>query len=409
MEVSSNKQVIIMKISSQEFKDSFYYIAPGKDFEPLIRFSNQCKYFFYANLYLNKDEVLDYISRYFKDNFFLELLEQRIYDDFDETTYFDLHPQYRHHLSQVGFLGAKNFSFYEQRFYPARNKKQWLIELKVLRKDLKRIMTLYYFTGEGLASYIALSHNGLFQPKILCTIETKVLEHNKSIMLKFFEQIGSSPEQWLRGLEGDLTIRGDSFYIGKGNHNDSLKVDPIFNTKGMDFGFHWDVEGSYLDMQNHNLKRPTTRLCKTIIKESYAKAISERKFKTYDRHAIVSGDIYDLVQQDPVTEKWVIVTKYFDKEKLKSSPNTQVFLWEEILQPSKRSPIYKCSLRQSLKKLAKTLNKVNQDKIPRRIYMVPFGMEDEGLILDNFLADFKGPELCVVVSRPLDLIDLRQF
>lgn len=396
------------KISSNEFKDSFYYIAPGKDFEPLLRFSNQCKYFFYANLYLEKNEVLDYINRYFKDNFFLELLDQKIYDDFDETTHFDLHPQYRQHLSQVGFLGAKNFSFYEQSFYPARNKKQWMIELKVFRKELKRTMTLFYFTGEGLASYIALSHNGLFQPKILCTIETKVLEHNKSIMLKFFEQIGSSPEQWVRGFEGEKDLLSDDFFIGEGNNNDSLKVDPVFNTKGMDFGFQWDVEGSYFDIQNHDLKRSTTRFCKSFIKESTANSITERKFKSYGRHSIVNGDIYDLVKQDSMSEKWVIVTKYFDIEQLKSLPNTKVFLWEEVLQPNKKTPIYKCALRQSLSKLVKTLGKLDLNAMPEKVYMVLFGIEDEGIILDKFLADFEGPALCIVVNRPLDLIDLRQ-
>lgn len=396
------------KISSKEFKDSFYYIAPGKDFEPLLRFSNQCKYFFYANLYLNKNEVLNYISRYFKDNFFLELLEQNVYDDFDETTYFDLHPQYRHHLSQTGFLGAKNFSLYQDSFYPARTESQWMIELKIVRKDLNRTMTLYYFTGEGLASYIALSHNGLFQPKILCTIETKVLEHNKTIMLKFFEQIGSSPEQWVRGLEGEKNIIGNDFYIGKGNHNDSLKVDPVFNTKGMDFGFQWDVEGSYLLGQNHNLNEPSTRLCKTFIKESTAKSILERKFKNYGFHSIVNGDIYDVVKQDPITQKWVIVTRHFDDEELKSSPNTSVLLWEDLLKPKRRSARNKPSLKQSLLRLEKTLDKINQGDIPQRIYMVLYGMEDEGVILENFLTGFKGPELCVVVKRPLDLIDLRK-
>lgn len=49
-------------IPKEEFKDSFYYIAGGFDFQPLYRFSHICTHFFYANLFYTKQEVLNSIK-----------------------------------------------------------------------------------------------------------------------------------------------------------------------------------------------------------------------------------------------------------------------------------------------------------------------------------------------------------
>ena len=402
MEISSNKQVTIMKISSQEFRDSFYYIAPGKDFEPLLRYSNQCSQFFYANLYMDKEEILGYVDRYFKNNFFLELLETTFYDDFDETTHFELHPQYGNHLNNIKFLGAASYRDYQNAFVSARKNKQWMIRLRILRKHVKMELVLYYFTGEGLASYIALSHNGLYQPKVLCTVETKLLEVRKEIMLRLFEQVGSSPEQWIRGFQGEQHFDG-SYYIPDDNKNNALKPDEVYNTIGMGLGFQWNTEGSYRN--EIDFGKQTTRLCKVFIKKQTAEQIASRPFRKFSNHRVLYGDLYKIAREDSDSEKWIIATNHFDLDRLGSIPNTRVLTWEKALQP-KGEEIYKCSLTQSLAKLEKLISKA-QGKIPGKIYFVPFGMEDEGEILADFLGSFAGPQLNVVVNHPLDLIDLR--
>jgi hypothetical protein len=81
-------------ITKELFKNAFYYIAPGFDFEPLCRFSNQVDSFLYVNLFLPKGQVLAKLRDHFRDNKFLELLEVMEFDNFDETRYFELHQNY---------------------------------------------------------------------------------------------------------------------------------------------------------------------------------------------------------------------------------------------------------------------------------------------------------------------------
>ena len=249
-----------MKITAEIFKNCLYYIGPGKDFEPLLRFSNQCKYFLYANLYQSKDEVLLYIDQYFQKNDYLQLEEIKVYDDFDELKYFELHPQYHNHLINAVFLNEFERRGYKETFYHALNDKQWMIRIQVLRKDVNRKLTLFYFTGEGLASYIALSQNGQYPPKILCTIQTGALEHPDGIMPKLFEHTRSSPEQWVRGFEGEYGLG-----LLLGWDNNTLTAEGEFNTVGMDFMFGWNAEGSFIHLNHSNYH--TARYCKNFATE----------------------------------------------------------------------------------------------------------------------------------------------
>jgi hypothetical protein len=394
-----------MIIAPQQFQNSFYYIAPGKDFEPLLRYSHQCKNFFFANLAMEKEVILDYIDRYFRDNFFLQLLEKEVYDGFDETTYFELHPQYRHHLSNVQFLGTDAYQEYLSAFSPELGKKQWMIRLKILRKDLNRELQLFYFTGEGLASYIALSHNGRYQPKVICTIETKVLERNHKIMINLFEQLGSAPEQWIRGFEGEKDVLGNGYYFQYSDNNPALQRDNVYNRIGMNFSFQWNVEGTY-GYTYEDLSRPTTRFSKAFIRQETSWQIESRLFRHFDNHRIMYGDFYDIAASDTDSVKWLIVTSNFDRERLKKIPFAKVITWELALQP-KGGPIKKASLKQSLAKLEKLLRNAGPES-PTKVFFVPFGLEDEGEILASFFNSFNGPQLNAVVNHPLDLVDLRE-
>jgi hypothetical protein len=391
-----------MTIAPQQFQNSFYYIAPGKDFEPLLRYSHQCKNFFFANLAMEKEEILDYIERYFRNNFCLQLLEKEVYDDFDETTYFELHSQYRHHLSNIQFLGTVAYQEYMAAFSPELGKKQWMIRLKILRKDLNREMQLFYFTGEGLASYIALSHNGRYQPKVICTIETKVLECNHRIMLNLFDQLGSAPEQWIRGFEGEM-ILGTSYPAQYSNP--ALQRDDVYNRIGMNFSFQWNVEGTYGNPYV-DFSHPTIRFTKAFIRQETARQIESRSYRNFGVHRVMYGDFYDIATHDTGSVKWLIVTSHFDLEKLGKIPSAKVITWEKVLQP-KGGPVKKPSMRQSLNKLGNLLRNAGPE-IPAKVFFVPFGLEDEGEMLASFFNSFSGPQLNAVVNHPLDLVDLRE-
>lgn len=386
-----------MKITHEQFQESFYYIAPGKDFEPLLRFSHECRCFLYANLLLTKADVLGYIERFFTENPFLELEKQTVCDDFDEITHFELHPDYRAHLKKGGqlFGGREGYSDYRNAFAPALKKEQWMIKLDFRNKRLNRPMALYYFTGEGLASYILLSQNGAYAPKVLATVQTGVLESKSDgTMSRLFELADKHPSQWIRGFE-----RSDLFRHGR-KYNDALDADPVFNTVGMDFAFKWNVEGSFVDGEYP--KSPSIRFCKSFITEQYAGENLARPFKDFGRNAVAYGDLYELAAKDDVSKTLVITTRHFDADRLRLSGGVNLLLWEDILKnlyPWKS----KFSLKQSLKELTALLKSTDAEKV----FFVPFGMEDEGELLAEFLSKEYRPRVIVVVNRPLDYRDLR--
>ena len=59
--------------------------------------------------------------------------------------------------------------------------------------ETSRPLRLIVFSGDGLASYIALGHDGEYAPKVLCTIQTGFLELPLGIMekLKSIQRCGS--------------------------------------------------------------------------------------------------------------------------------------------------------------------------------------------------------------------------
>lgn len=382
-----------MKITSKIFGQSFYYIGPGKDFEPLMRFSNQCRDFVYANLFIPKGEILEYIHDYFDDNPFLELVSIKVFNDFDETKYFELHPQYEEHLREAhSLLNQNEREIYNNIFVPAKKEKQWMIHVVIKRKNLNRKLNLYYFTAEGLASYIALSQNGKFPPKILCTIQTGVLERTdkNNLMDRFFKHTKSTPEQWIKGFE-------DTFYPLGIRDNSVLMPKGIFDKIGMDFSFNW-IAGFYgPDMKSEN------RYCKAFIKKSNASKIIKRPFKSFDKikNEIIYGDIYKLVAHFPQKKKLALITTHLNHDKLLNISRLEVKVWEHVL-----NTFGKISMKKSLNELK---NQFCNKGLYDIIYFIPFGLEDEGKILSNFLEKPYKESMIAVVNRPLDLVDLRKW
>jgi hypothetical protein len=112
---------------------------------------------------------------------------------------------------------------------------QFLIHFQVKRKSADKIVNLYFFTGEGIASYIVLSHNGKYAPKVLATIQTGIMEKPTGIMNNFYSnEQNAKPLLWLRGFEPD------TYFFGfRGPDNDAIENLGIFSEKVIDFRA-WD-------------------------------------------------------------------------------------------------------------------------------------------------------------------------
>jgi hypothetical protein len=407
-----------MKIQPQEFKDSFYYIAPGKDFEPLLRFSHLCKNYFFANLYLTKEEVLDYANRFFDEHCeFIEVMHCDMYDVFDETTFFELHPSYREHLRDIKFMGS-HYQGYKNAFKQAVGEPQWLIHYKLFRKGVNRELNLYYFTAEGLATYVALSHNGRYTPKVFCTIETKILERDNNIVTSLFQQLKSYPLCWIKGHEPYEYYTG-GYYESNHIYN-PLQPNEQYSVTATDFIFKWKAEGSFVRLE-FDLKKISNRFCKGFIRQETEEKLRKLSFRNFGSNGkIIRGNIIDVVDSlNVVNEQSIVVlTRNLFHLATKLPKNIKYLYWEDIMRYYDKDNFIakfadlgdgiehnKYSMLKSLDRLDQYLAKDNQSI--SKLFFIPFGLEDESIILENWLNNKKGATQFIgVVNRTLDCCDL---
>lgn len=390
LNIQHNKLPIIRK---ETFNNSLYYIAPGFDFEPLYRFSNICNHFFYANLYYTKQQVINHMNSDLKNSEFLEVVSINEHDDFDELTYFEMHQNYRQHLTNAftsfSEIEKKN---YIDSFVPAKKEKQWLLEIDIKRKGLNRIIKLYYFTGEGLASYIALSHNGLFPPKILCTIQTSILENANGLMSRFLKQTEKLPFLWVRGFEAQ-------YYKFTQEFNSALNKDELYPNIGMSFNFQWKVNASYTGHFNTDTIL-TNRYCKAYITDKTMELINNTPFKQYHKNKILQGEIQNLIPKTFDEKTLILIPSSLNKFMPETNKNLTISFWDEITDFTKI-----ISLSESLNFIEKVAEKRDYDSI----YFTVNGIEDEGILLDQFLDKKHRAKMFPVIKDLVDLYDLRYF
>jgi hypothetical protein len=376
------------------FSKSFFYIAPGLDFEPLIRFSHLTDTFIYVNLYLTKSEVKESITKYLEESDFLQTISIQEYDDFDETIYFELSKNYRNDLNKTfRVLNRSQRQEYENAFLPALAENQWMLEIDVLRKGLNRNIKLYYMTAEGLASYIALSHNGIFPPFILCTVQTKILEIPNGLMSQIFQHTKTHPKIWVRGVEEEI----EYFFT----HNQSTEVlknsDKLFNKIGSDFSFSWVAQGTYLN--NHNLNIKSKRYCKAFITDKYLNEIKRPKTIPINNNFIHTEGISSLSNKINKNSKILILTNNRLKQYVNSLvQNVNISYWDNLFQNYND----KISLQKSIDFLKSLDEKLEFDEI----HFTPYGLEDEGQLLLSFLKSKTHKIFHAYLYRPLDFIDI---
>lgn len=384
-----------MKISSTIFSKSFYYIAPGFDFEPLMRFSHLCDTFIYTNLYLSKEEVLKSIYKNLDDSEFLEIVSIKEYDDFDETKYFELQANYLSQLqSALASLNPKERRAYENAFVPALQERQWMLEVDLVRKGIGRKIKMFYMIAEGLASYIVLSQNGKFPPAVLCTIQTEVLEVPNGLMSKIFNLTGSHPQIWIRGCESDL-----NYIYDFSKSNPALQNhDKLFDVIGEDFQFEWLSQGSYLNFSD--LNKHTKRYCKAFITTPYFESIQNKSFESGNKNTLQKNGLEMLkINLEKDGRHLILIPSRLKDYLTEITEGVNISFWDQLFKNGDK----KISLQKSIEFMQELDRKLQFD----HIHFTPYGLEDEGILLASFLKSNTRATFNCYVYRPLDLLDIR--
>ncbi len=377
-------------LSFEKFPNSLYYIAPGFDFEPLWRMSHLCDTFFYANLYYTLDKVQTSIYNQLQNSKNVEIVSLEIDERFDETTHFDLHPNFRKHFKEASsLLSPTEQRGYINTFVPALHESQWMITVKLRRKSTDRIITLFYFTGEGLASYVALSKNGASAPRVICTIQSGILERPNGLMSRLLNSFEKKPLLWIRGFEETSD---------KWLYSDAFNEDNLYNHVGLDFIHEWIVPASYLGFYED---APSRRFCKGFITQQTFDENLQIPKVNVNNHVIHFNGIENIQwrnNNDHRSALFIFKNVYAPFETILDKCD-DVSFWEECLYPSFR--------KDSSKECIDFLRKIDSLNKYKEIHFIPFGMEDEGKLYQDFFNENHNAQFHMYLHRPMDFYDLK--
>jgi flavodoxin len=214
-------------------------------------------------------------------------------------------------------------------------------------------------------------------------------------MSKVFNHTQSSPFIWIKGFEPD-----DYYDVWEKNNALAYK-DDVFPCIGSDFSFSWDVPVTY-QRNKFNQHKQTIRHCKAFVKETDKVKLEKMPFRNYGKNQLIQNSIADITENLNEKDNVIILTSALNKKLLQNPVQlSKIKIWEEELEIANNK---KCSMKDSLH----LLEKLSAENIYTEIYFTPFGLEDEGILLDEFLDKEYAAKMNAVVYRPLDFINLKQ-
>jgi hypothetical protein len=377
-----------VKFSFQTDSTVCFYIGPGFDLEPLWRMSNLCDTFFYVNLFYSLEEVEKSIREQLAISKHLKLDSFEIDESFDEITHFDLDSNFQSHLRRAyTLLNQEEQNDYNANFTPALRKSQWCISIGLTRIGTGKKIKLFYFTGEGLASYVALSKNGRYAPRVLCTIQSGVLERPNGIMTRLLSSFPEKPLMWVRGFEKAFNFE---------DFSDAFSKDNLYSQIGMDFSNDWIVPASYFASISEVKSK---RFCKGFITESTFVDLNKQIMIEINGHYVHWAGIENIKWDSSKRSALFISKSVYERISANLSHCTDVSFWEDCIPLySKRTTVIDC---------IRFLHQIDSLKKYDVIHFLPIGLEDEGELYNNFLKDNCNSTIHLYLSRPLDFFELR--
>ena len=380
-----------MVITDEVFCRSFYYIGSGLDTQPLWRFSHLCDTFLFVNLYLDQEQVRTWYVRQVQYHDDAELLSVEEVQEFSEDAYLTSEAQGRQFSLDTSFMTLPEQQDYAASFEGAKWEAEWGLIFKIRRPSLDRVITLYYFTAEGLATYLGLSDNGRLAPRVLCTIDTKVLESPDGMMNRLLARDNvRKPLLWLRGFAPQYT----PFRLT----NHALAEKGAMPSRAMSFMHGWHCGWSY------SYQQTTIRHCRAFTTTEVAEAMAAQPLQVkfeQAAHRFVAGKMdAAVIANDPAI--LVVIPRRLRPQL--GLPDEQVITWEaddcDRWWRAREEPVAKQVARLSQRLAERNLAPDTE------LHLLPSCYEDEGRSYLQALAALPY-RTCTYLPEPADFLDLR--
>jgi len=377
----------------ENFSKSIFYPAGGTDLQILLRFSdisstvisptlseyltieNYDKIFREKCAHINSyygTSIIDYVGYEILQNDLIKNNKFIPYPNelFKNYEIQDYHRAFSHHYTKDNFIVKFLFN-------------------RTIGQSTRRLEWIALNT-EGLATLISLTNLTNEHPKILCTIQTGVLEYPNSLFTRLINYLNLQSKIWVRGF----WTKDHCFSY----NNISISEFPPYQYKVQDYG-HWysNMGQKGLSNEENDSKSKLSRV------KAFTNDLNFRTERTTvisgnnkSRILLIQGDIRsaDLKQYDLIVTSERILTN-------DNCDNLQYWNTLSTRDQNKHYPIM--TFAESLRIIQ---NQVENREL-KKIAITPVGFEDETMFLNEFIENQKHTfELHIYFQCPLDFISL---
>ena len=377
-----------MILKKEDFAKSLMYLAPDVDIQPLMRFSNLTDTFVYANLFLDENEAIYGLEEKVKKlegKLKITGLGKKFSDkdlDIDKDGF-------RQEAVNPAWMTAEEKDNYKRAFFPAKTCKEWGREIFLERTigETKRKLRLLYFTGEALASYLAISHLGKYPPKYVCTVQSISLEVPGGIFEKMIQHHKNKPLIWTRGFEPNVYYLGNKF---PRTDRKALEETGMYSFRAQTHARWIGHDGRLRHVASFSRE-----------KEPVKNTAKSREFTGNNRKVKLARGL--ISEADFSAFDLVFISKNAAKSIVQFKKTKNIVFWDDVAWCAKGYQTL------TLKQILELVSKKALEKKATRVLMTPAGYEDEGVYFKEWVADkaVAGPEyLEVRFVDPLDYVDI---
>jgi hypothetical protein len=378
----------------ENFSKSIFYPAGGTDLQILLRFSDisstvisptLSEYLTIENYERIFREKCAHINSYYDTNIIEYVGYEMLQTDLIKKNKFIPFPN--------GLFEDNEIRDYQKAFSYHYTKDNFVVKFlfdRTIGRSKRRLEWIALNT-EGLATLISLTNLTNEHPKILCTIQSGILEYPNSLFTRLINYLELRSKIWVRGF----WTKDDYLFP---YNNDPISEFPPHQYKVQDYGY-W-----YSNMGQNGLSNEEND---TESKLSRVRAFTnELNFKT-PRTTVISGNNNSkilLIQGDiksaDLSQYDLIVTS----ERILTNENfNNLQYWNTLSNRGKSTHYPIMTFAESLRIIQ---NQVEIREL-KKIAITPVGFEDETMFLNEFIEIQKNEfELHIYFHRPLDFISL---
>lgn len=372
------------------FSKSIYYPAGGTDLQILLRLSDICDTVISPTLseYLTIDNYEQIFKRkciYINTHYQKEILKYEGYEilqsDFIKQNKFIDYPS--------GLFSNYEIEQYNTAFSHHFTKDNFVVKFNFIRVigNLKRNVSWIAMNTEGLATLISLVNLTNEHPKILCTIQSGILEYPNSLFARLLDHLELKSKIWIRGFWNNRL----------GFDNLPISSFPPYSNIIQDYGFWYSPMGENAYPNEENDSETPLSKVRAFSNADNLNIPQNANFVYGNKEILlIQGDIKNINTND--YDLIITSQRIFNHEQ-----NMNVRFWDSYSNRLESKNFPKLLFIECLE----IIRNIILEKKLRKIAITPMGYEDETLSLIDFIENINVEfQLHIFYRRPLDFVKL---